>query len=140
MSEFVDAYEVLGVDPDCSQAELKAAHRRLVRRHHPDLALADERQEATRRVQRINMAYALVGEPAQRARYDAIRRTGALTGSDPWHHDADLAAEWEALVVAAGRWAARLQQRASHTSAPDLAHRLGRAVGRLAQQRHAPRG
>lgn len=140
MSEFVDAYEILGVDPGCSQAELKAAHRRLVRRHHPDVAAPAQREEATRALQRINTAYALVRDPRQRARYDAVRRVNSLTGSVPWNRDADLAAEWEALIVAAGRWAARFQQRYGRPSAPDLAHRLGRAVGSLTHQRRSTRG
>lgn len=139
MSEFVDAYHVLGVDPDCSQAELKAAHRRLVRRHHPDVATPAGREAATRRLQEINVAYALVRDPGRRARYDAVRRANALTSSQPWRRDADLAAEWEALVVAAGRWAGRFQHRVGRPSAPDLAHRLGRMVGGLTQQARTSR-
>lgn len=140
MSEFVDAYAILGVDPECSQAELKAAHRRLVRRHHPDVAPPEDREAATRRLQRINMAYALVRDPARRARYDALRRADSLTTSEPWRRDPDLAAEWEALIVAAGRWAGRFQERYGSPSAPDLAHRLGRAVGGLLHQRRGARG
>lgn len=33
----VDPYEVLEVSPDASDAEVKAAHRRLVREYHPDV-------------------------------------------------------------------------------------------------------
>lgn len=35
-----DPYEVLGVDPSISTAELKARHRELVREHHPDSLMA----------------------------------------------------------------------------------------------------
>jgi curved DNA-binding protein CbpA len=31
-----DPYEVLGVSPDASESELRAAYRKLVQRHHPD--------------------------------------------------------------------------------------------------------
>lgn len=97
MRDFVDAYAVLGVDPGCSQAALKAAHRRLVRQHHPDVVPPGEREAATRRMQQINVAYALVRDPARRARYDAVR-AAHLAETDPWAHDEELAAEWDALV------------------------------------------
>lgn len=138
MRDFVDAYAVLGVDPECSQAELKAAHRRLVRRHHPDAAPPGERAAATRRMQEINVAYALVRDPARRARYDALR-AAHLAEADPWAGDADLAAEWDALLRGAGRWAARFWQRYRPPPGPALAHRLGRAVGTLARRQQDPR-
>ena len=103
----LDAYAVLGVAPDASQEELKDAHRRLVRRHHPDLAAAEDRPAATRRVQRINVAYGLVRDPKARAAYDRIReqRRAQRTRSAPL--DRAAAAAWESLVGDAGRWAGR---------------------------------
>lgn len=132
--EFLDAYEVLGVDPECSQAELKAAHRRLVRRHHPDVAPQSEREAATRRMQRINVAYALVRDPSRRARYDAVRAAQRTDAGDPWPQDPGLAAEWESMVVAAGRWAGRFWERHRPPPAPSLARGFGRTVGRIRRQ------
>lgn len=132
--EFVDAYAVLGVAPDCSQAELKAAHRRLVRTHHPDAVSTAEREAATAAMQRVNVAYALVRDPARRARYDAVRATQRSDSVDPWPQDPRLAAEWETMVVAAGRWAGRFWERHRPAPAPTLARGLGRAVGRLRRQ------
>jgi hypothetical protein len=85
---------VLGVAPDASQEQLKAAHRALIRRHHPDLAPPAERAAATRRVQDLNVAYGLVRDPQRRAEYDRARRAGK-------------AADLDALVAAAARWAGR---------------------------------
>jgi hypothetical protein len=108
VTAFVDAYAVLGVSPRATAAQLKVAHRQLVRRHHPDLAPPDRRAAATRRTQDLNLAYGLVRDPEARARYDRVRAahlaraavTTRVTAVD------DRAAEqWEALVLAAGRWA-----------------------------------
>lgn len=103
-TELIDAYAVLGVDPSATQAELKAAHRRLVRRHHPDLVPPPERKEATRRVQRINVAYGLVRDEPSRDDYDRLRaaqrRRAAASATD-----AELARRWETLLRQAGRWA-----------------------------------
>ena len=139
MSDFVDAYTVLGVEPDCPQAELKAAHRRLVRRHHPDVAARHQREAATRRVQQINVAYALVRDPGRRAHYDALR-AAHQHDADPWDRDSELAAQWETMLTAAGRWAGRFWQRHRPPPAPAVARGLGRAVGTLAKQRRSPRG
>ncbi|MDP8969002.1 MAG: DnaJ domain-containing protein, partial [Actinomycetota bacterium] len=106
MEPFIDAYAVLGVPSDAGQAELKARHRQLVRRHHPDLVPPEQRAEATRRVQDINVAYGLVRDPATRARYDRLRRVAvgrqaaaaAASGASRQVGEADarLAAQWDA--------------------------------------------
>jgi len=51
------ACEVLGVATDASVAEIRSAHKKLVRQHHPDLAAPEDRQDATRRTALINAAY-----------------------------------------------------------------------------------
>ena len=55
-------YEVLGVSESVSEAELKAAYRRLVKEHHPDIIKGQGLGEtfvakATARLQEINDAY-----------------------------------------------------------------------------------
>jgi curved DNA-binding protein CbpA len=72
-----DPYAVLGLDPRASQAQIKAAWRRLAREHHPDLtgdpAAA---RRATRKMAEINAAYEAIrtgrssaqGAPGRRAR------------------------------------------------------------------------
>ncbi len=54
------AHEVLGVTPDATQAEIKAAYQRLIRQYHPDRVadLGPEiRAVAERRAKEINAAY-----------------------------------------------------------------------------------
>lgn len=97
----VDVYAVLGVPPDADAAALKAAHRALVRRHHPDLAPPEARADATRRVTAVNVAYGLVRDPAARARYDALRAAAARSPAE------DRSRQWDALTRDAGRWAGR---------------------------------
>lgn len=121
MDGFIDAYTVLGVPSNASQDELKAAHRRLVRRHHPDLAPPERRAEATRRMQEVNVAYGLLRDPPARARYDRLRRLAlgrqaAATATSGGARrvaraDAQLAAQWDAVLQAAGRWAGRWWRR-----------------------------
>jgi molecular chaperone DnaJ len=54
-----DAYAELGLAPEASDAELKAAWRRLVARWHPD---RNRRPDAAQRMQRINSAYLSIRE------------------------------------------------------------------------------
>jgi len=54
------AYKILGVEPDCTFAEAKAAYQSLVQKYHPDRvsSLGEELQEiAERRTKEINEAY-----------------------------------------------------------------------------------
>jgi len=120
LPEVPDVYAVLGVPPDADGTALRAAHRQLVRRHHPDLRPPEERVVATRRVQDVNMAYGLVRDDAARARYDALRtaladaeraqrhaRPGYAWPATVGGAVADLDVRWQALSRTAGRWAGR---------------------------------
>ena len=63
-----DYYEVLGVEPSASVAELRAAFREAVLRHHPDRALSSE--IATRRTSILNRAWTELRDPVRRLHYD----------------------------------------------------------------------
>jgi len=65
-----DAYAVLGVDRTADDTTIARAHRRLARRHHPDLA----GEGATRRMMHINAAFDAIRSARARAAYDATRR------------------------------------------------------------------
>ena len=67
-SEVRDYYEVLGVEPSASPAELRVAFREAVLRHHPDRAPSSE--VATRRTSILNRAWAELRDPVRRLHYD----------------------------------------------------------------------
>lgn len=72
-------YEVLGVDPAASDAELKLRHRALVREHHPDRLAAsgvppELRCAANRRLAAINAAYDAILKDRQRAADKSLER------------------------------------------------------------------
>jgi curved DNA-binding protein CbpA len=71
----MDAYAILQVAPNCEHEVLHGAFRALALKYHPD---RDSTQYASRRMAELNQAYALVRDPAQRARYDAaVRRASS---------------------------------------------------------------
>jgi curved DNA-binding protein CbpA len=78
-----DPYTVLGVSRDADAAEIRAAYRRLVKRHHPDHNPGDP--QAARRFEEVQEAYAaLAREPASAptgARRGPAPNTGGPTGA-----------------------------------------------------------
>lgn len=71
--QVVDYYARLGVPADASLAEIKAAHRNLVKRYHSDAHPFDDltaRQKAELAMRQINEAYAVLSDSVQRQRYD----------------------------------------------------------------------
>ena len=60
-----DPYKVLGVSPDASDEEVKAAYRKLAKKYHPDLNPGDE--YAARKMNEINAAYDQIKNPQSQA-------------------------------------------------------------------------
>ena len=70
-----DYYKILQVDPSADPEVITAAYRRLAVKYHPDTNPAPD---ALPRMQKINEAYAILSDPAQRAIYDRSRRNGVV--------------------------------------------------------------
>lgn len=66
---------MLGVAPSASAAEIKAAYRALVKRHHPDAGGDDCRILA------LNAAWEVLGDADRRRDYDRLHGAGASAGS-----------------------------------------------------------
>ncbi len=72
-------YERLGVGPTATFSEIRAAFRQRARQFHPDVSAASSAEMAA-----MNEAWAVLSDPARRARYDAglIDDAGSVTDED----------------------------------------------------------
>ncbi|MBS1920438.1 MAG: J domain-containing protein [Bacteroidetes bacterium] len=66
--EYIDYYQVLGVDKNAGPEEIKKAYRKLARKHHPDLNPNDK--EAHKKFQLLNEANEVLSDPEKRKKYD----------------------------------------------------------------------
>lgn len=73
-----DYYEVLGVDRDADEGEVKKAFRRLARDLHPDVNTQDPEAEA--KFKEAAEAYEVLSDSERRATYDRYGHEGLRTG------------------------------------------------------------
>jgi molecular chaperone DnaJ len=69
-----DYYEVLGVAPNASEADLKKAYRRMAMKYHPDRNPGDA--EAESRFKEAKEAYEVLADPQKRSAYDQFGHAG----------------------------------------------------------------
>src|ERR1700730_15851372 len=92
---YKDYYSTLWVRTAATPKEIKAAYRKLARKHHPDVNPGDSAAEA--RFKEINEANEVLGDPEKRPKYDTYGergeeldawekagRPGAQPGSSPF--------------------------------------------------------
>jgi len=89
--DFIDYYQVLGVNKNATEEEIKKAYRKLARKYHPDLNPNDK--EANKKFQQINEANEVLSDPEKRKKYDQY-------GKD-WKH----AEEFEKAKQSRQQWA-----------------------------------
>ena len=78
----LDPYAVLGIDREATPLQVARAHRRLAKRHHPDLH--EGATEAAERMRRINEAWALLSNPIARADYDRSHPSAGTPAGGHW--------------------------------------------------------
>ena len=76
-----DYYEILGVDRNANDDELKKAYRRLARQYHPDLQSTEQQKRvAEEKFKEVNEAYEALSDPEKRRRYDLFGHEAAGKG------------------------------------------------------------
>ena len=77
MAAVRDPYKALGVARGATKAEIKAAHRKLAKRHHPDKAQTDGR-----RFLEVQEAYRVLSDPLLRREWDEKHAPGPVRASE----------------------------------------------------------
>ncbi|XP_024031962.1 dnaJ homolog subfamily B member 1 isoform X2 [Morus notabilis] len=79
----VDYYNILKVNRNASEDDLKKAYKRLAMIWHPDKNPASKRSEAEAKFKRISEAYDVLSDPAKRQIYDLYGEEALKSGQFP---------------------------------------------------------
>ena len=93
-------YQLLGIQPDATAADIKKAYRRLARQHHPDKNKGDP--AAAARFRQITEAYEVLSDPARRKRYDQTQPPAPGTKLASFEADPEMASK--VLLVLEQTW------------------------------------
>lgn len=66
-----DYYQILGIDKNATEKEIRQAYRKLAFQYHPDKNV--DNPEANEKMKEINEAYAVLSNAAKRREYDSLK-------------------------------------------------------------------
>jgi curved DNA-binding protein CbpA len=120
------AYEILGIEPSASDAQVRAAYHRLAQIYHPDRysgARADIREEAERRMMELNAAFAELStvRPIRGARDEGV--------------PASWRASWDKVWLQEERWQEELKRRRQEERKRRVIHQRWEQIERVARKR-----
>jgi len=73
--DFTDWYEILEVDPNATEKEIKKQYKNLAKKYHPDTAMDDEeKKECEDRMRLINEAWSILKDDKKRKEFDEERK------------------------------------------------------------------
>ena len=67
--EYKDYYQIMGLDRNATQDDIKRAYRKLARKYHPDVS---KESQAEARFKEVGEAYEVLKDPEKRAAYDQL--------------------------------------------------------------------
>lgn len=81
--EFKDYYDILGVESEASQEDIRRAYRKLARKYHPDVS---DESDAEARFKDVSEAYEVLKDPEKREAFDQVRSQpqGGGAQGDGW--------------------------------------------------------
>jgi curved DNA-binding protein CbpA len=132
----LDPYAILGLSRDATPLQVARAHRRLAKRHHPDLqAGAEAVTDAAQRMRRINEAWAILSNPVRRGEYD---REFPASGTPAGGHWAASRSPIRPMAPSSTRtWASWRATAADTRAAPRTVRQPGEVV--IPRTRRPPR-
>jgi molecular chaperone DnaJ len=105
-----DFYQILGIQKNASEEQVKKAYRKLARKWHPDINPGNK--EAEQKFKDISMAYDVLGKPEKRKLYDEFGEEGLQSGFDSqkareykkWSGFQQDQANWQGTATDFGRY------------------------------------
>lgn len=95
-----DYYEVLGVDRQATDGQIKSAYRKLALKYHPDRNPGDHKAEET--FKEAAEAYSVLADPQKRGMYDRFGHAGVNAGAGAGGFDPTIFADFSDIFAGLG--------------------------------------
>ena len=95
-----DYYEVLGIEREATEQQIKSAYRKLALKHHPDRNPGD--REAEERFKEAAEAYAVLADRDKRSLYDRFGHAGVSGAAGAGGFDPTIFADFSDIFAGLG--------------------------------------